>query len=127
MTHKLPTRLSDGAPLEATNWRLEMVAAAPTFVAVAADTDEPERAERAMAPGVDAGGARKGSRRAYIPEAGGFIACPVIARYRLVAGDEVTGPALVEERETTTLLLPGDRAGVDAYANLIVDVGTAGR
>ncbi len=66
--------------------------------------------------------ARKGERNVYVPEAGGFVACPVYDRYRLGAGSVVVGPAIVEERETTVVLLPGDRAMVDEYANLIVDV-----
>jgi hypothetical protein len=30
---------------------------------------------------------------------------------------------VVEERETTVILLPGDSAAVDPHGNLIVDVG----
>jgi N-methylhydantoinase A/oxoprolinase/acetone carboxylase beta subunit len=48
---------------------------------------------------------------------------PVYDRYRLWAGLTVTGPAIVEERESTTVLPPGATATVDAYANLIVTVG----
>ena len=35
----------------------------------------------------------------------------------------MTGPAVIEERETTVILLPGDRAAVDRHGNLIIDVG----
>lgn len=66
---------------------------------------------------------RKGERQVYIPEAGGLTACPVHDRYRLGPGLAVRGPAIVEERETTVVLLPGDEARVDEYASLIVDIG----
>jgi N-methylhydantoinase A len=69
-----------------------------------------------------AGEARKGLRRAFIPESGGLIECPVYDRYALGPDATLEGPALVEERETTVLLLPGDRARVDEYFNLLVDV-----
>ena len=32
------------------------------------------------------------------------------------------GPAVIEERETTAVLLPGDRALVDELGNLIIHV-----
>jgi N-methylhydantoinase A/oxoprolinase/acetone carboxylase beta subunit len=33
------------------------------------------------------------------------------------------GPAIIEERESTVVLQPGDYATVDRYLNLIVEVG----
>ena len=59
-------------------------------------------------------------RRAYFPEAGGYTDCPVFDRYALAPGAEVAGPAIVEERESTTVLPPGTTATVDDYASLIV-------
>jgi len=35
----------------------------------------------------------------------------------------VTGPAVIEERETTVILLPDDQATVDRYGNLIIEIG----
>jgi N-methylhydantoinase A len=37
-------------------------------------------------------------------------------------GDTVIGPAIIEQLDSTTLLFPGDRASVDPYLNLIVDI-----
>jgi N-methylhydantoinase A/oxoprolinase/acetone carboxylase beta subunit len=45
----------------------------------------------------------------------------VINRYGLAAGDEVIGPAVIEEREATTYLGPGERAVVDASGALEVE------
>jgi N-methylhydantoinase A/oxoprolinase/acetone carboxylase beta subunit len=35
---------------------------------------------------------------------------------------EIEGPAVVEEKTSTTVLYPGQRAVVDAYLNIEVDV-----
>ena len=63
--------------------------------------------------------ARKGMRRAYFPETAGYVECPVYDRYRLAPGTVLTGPGIVEERESTTVLPPGVTATVDEYATLL--------
>jgi N-methylhydantoinase A len=98
-----------GTPLEATNWKLEIGCVVPPIEVVAP-------------PAGGAGDARKGVRPVLFPERGGFVDCPVYDRYRLGPGASLAGPAVVEERETTVILLPGDRATVDPHGNLIVDV-----
>jgi len=102
-----------GAPLEATNWKLSMVSLTPKV----------DLARHRPAGEGGASTSRKGERQVYIPEAGGLTACPVHDRYRLGPGMAVRGPAILEERETTVVLLPDDEARVDAYASLIVDIG----
>ena len=52
-----------------------------------------------------------------------FMATPTYARGALLAGNEIRGPALIEEHASTTVLLPGDRMKVDAYGNLVIAVG----
>jgi len=64
-------------------------------------------------------------RRAYFPEARGYVDTPVYDRYTLGAGMSLTGPAIVEERESTTVLPPGVTATVDAYANLLAETRPA--
>jgi N-methylhydantoinase A len=48
------------------------------------------------------------------------VDCPVYDRFRLGAGDTVAGPAILRQLDTTTVLLPGQDAGVDPFGNLIV-------
>jgi N-methylhydantoinase A/oxoprolinase/acetone carboxylase beta subunit len=48
----------------------------------------------------------------------------VFDRYALGPGLTLVGPAIVEERESTTVLPPGTLATVDDYANLIVELGS---
>src|SRR5437660_2832344 len=50
---------------------------------------------------------------------------PVYDRYELAAGTSLTGPAIVEERESTTVLPPRVTATVDEYANLIAETRPA--
>ena len=64
---------------------------------------------------------RKGTRPAYFPESGGYVDCPVYNRYALSAGAELTGPGLIEERESTCVIGVGDTARIDAHHNLIVE------
>jgi N-methylhydantoinase A len=97
-----------GARLEATNWKIEIACVAPPVV-----WSKPVR-------GV--GDARKGSRRVYFPESAGFVDCPVYDRYRLGPGTPVRGPAVIEEQETTAVLLPDDEARVDNHGNLVIHV-----
>ncbi len=66
--------------------------------------------------------ARKGTRRAYMPEDGGMSDVPVYDRYLLGAGAKFIGPAIVEERESTTVIGPRAAVTVDAEGNLVVEV-----
>jgi N-methylhydantoinase A len=54
---------------------------------------------------------------------GRFRATPTYARAALRAGNRIAGPALIEEHASTTVLLPDDRAEVDAHGNLVIAVG----
>jgi N-methylhydantoinase A len=67
--------------------------------------------------------AGKGTRRAYFGARAGTIECPVFDRYRLRAGHRFAGVALVEERETTTVVGPGGAFEVDRFGVLVIDVG----
>jgi N-methylhydantoinase A len=50
----------------------------------------------------------------------GTGATQVVSRAGLSAGDEVSGPALIEQSDTTTLLASGEVAVVDETGNLVV-------
>jgi N-methylhydantoinase A len=64
----------------------------------------------------------KGHRDSYLPEEGGFRACPIYDRYRLVPGNVVHGPAVIEERESSLVLFPGNTGQVDEHLNIMVTV-----
>ena len=58
-------------------------------------------------------------RRVYFAGAG-WKACPCIDRERLGVGAVVTGPAIVEQLDATTVVPPGQRATVDRVGNLVI-------
>jgi N-methylhydantoinase A len=71
--------------------------------------------------GPDGSAAIVGRREVWLPEAGGFVECPVYARDLLHAGNRIAGPAIVEQMDTTTVVLPGMMARVEPYLNLILE------
>jgi N-methylhydantoinase A len=99
-------------PVEVVTWKLSAIGGAPR-VALAKVATSP------------AGAALKGHRRAYFPETGGWIDCPLYDRYNLTTGLQIAGPAIIEERESTSVLPPATTATVDDYANLIATVDAA--
>ncbi len=64
--------------------------------------------------------ASKGTRPVYAE--GRFVECPTYERAALPRGVELTGPAVIEQPDTTTWLEPGTRAQVDDAGNLLVEV-----
>ncbi|MER9670839.1 hydantoinase/oxoprolinase family protein [Mesorhizobium sp. M0203] len=71
--------------------------------------------------------ALKGSRKIYFEpfnqlEKGEFQDAPIYDRAALLAGNTISGPAVVEEISATTILYPGDRLTVHVSGNMIVEV-----
>ena len=106
---RLYERLSESVPLEIINWRV-ISSSPPPLV-------------RLQATGVEQAAtstARKGSRKAYFPELGGYVDTPVYDRYGLSPGTGFDGPAIIEERESTVIVGPDCRFRIDEQLNLIV-------
>jgi N-methylhydantoinase A len=61
-----------------------------------------------------------GRRAIYLPEFGARVDSPVIDRARLGAGHRVDGPAVIEQYDATTFILPGQVARVDDFGVLVV-------
>ena len=94
--------------IEVVNWKVEVAGPEP----------EMGRGFRLVVDGA-VGAPEKGRREAYFPEAGGYVATPVYDRYALRPEMTVTGPALIEENESTCVVGVGDTVRVDAAGNLI--------
>jgi N-methylhydantoinase A len=77
--------------------------------------------EKRPLAGDDASGAIRERRDVWFAESRDFISCPVYDRERLQPGNRFVGPAIVEQMDTTTVVLPGMTASVDAYLNLILE------
>jgi N-methylhydantoinase A len=97
-------------PVQVVTFRLEASGLAPK-VELRAEPEQPSHPEAA----------RSGERQAYLPEAGGWTDCPVYDRSLLRAGFQIAGPAVVEQMDSTTLVLPGQMARVDPYRNLLLE------
>lgn len=98
-------------PAEIINWKVEAAGPAPdlgTGYSLSGSTNKAEP--------------RKGARLAYDHEADRMTEWPVYDRYALVPGATVKGPALIEERESTCVIGPGQAAQVDAHFNLVADL-----
>jgi N-methylhydantoinase A len=107
-------RLPQGVPIEALNWRVTVSGPTPQVVLT----------KRAAGDGAgSAAAAIKRTRRAYFAESNGFVETPVYDRYALTTGMTLSGPAIVEERESTAVIGPGGRARVDEGLALVVEIG----
>jgi N-methylhydantoinase A len=60
------------------------------------------------------------SRRQVHFEGKGFIDCPVYDREMLTPGRRLTGPAIVEQMDTTAVIFPDQVVECDDYGNMIV-------
>ncbi|GBC69015.1 Acetophenone carboxylase gamma subunit [archaeon HR01] len=66
--------------------------------------------------------ASKGYRRAYLPGVG-FTEVPVYEREKLPIGNTKQGPAIIEEKTSTTLVMPGDTFKIDNFGNIVIRYG----
>ncbi len=98
-----------GHEAEVVNLRVRAVGSIPkpTLMSLAAGPPNPEAA-------------LSGQRRVYDYLELAWLDCGVYDRGRLVAGNVIAGPALIEEPTTTTVVRSGQTCQVDGYGNLIV-------
>jgi 5-oxoprolinase (ATP-hydrolysing) len=101
----------EGARIEAISFRVRCVAPVPDLSVTK------------FAKGLPSAAKRKGVRRAYFES--GFRDVPVYDRYALSPGDNIAGPAIIEERESTTVISPLDSIVVDGKLNLCVTIGSS--
>ena len=98
---------AEGEPVEFVALRLSAVGVIPK-----------PQLRKARRGGNDSTDAIKQSRPVYFAEASGRVDCPIYDRYKLGSGDEIEGPAIIEEIDSTTVLHPGYQAVVDEFGNL---------
>jgi N-methylhydantoinase A len=73
----------------------------------------------------DAAPALRGTRTAWLPGGSVPVRVPVYDGERLAPGMTLAGPALVERRDTSILLPGGNRARVEPFGDLLIEVGLA--
>ncbi|WP_237213139.1 hydantoinase/oxoprolinase family protein [Falsiroseomonas oryziterrae] len=104
---RLFDRRIEGLPSEVLSWRLHATASRPEIPATLS----------ARQPGDP----RKGTREAWFPGVG-LTPTAVYDRYRLAHGITYPGPAVVEERESTTVIGPDASFTLDAQGNLVISI-----
>jgi N-methylhydantoinase A len=67
------------------------------------------------------GRARTGTRPMYDVQRRAFTDAGVYDRSALAAGERIAGPAIVNQFDSTTIVLAGQRAHVDAYGTLTIE------
>jgi len=98
-----------GVPVQGVTWRV--VASGPSpRVAL----------QKLQASATAADTAVKTTRPVYWPEHRAYVESPIYDRYRFTPGTQILGPAIVEERESTTVVPPHCTATVDEWLNLSV-------
>jgi len=116
---RLYERLSPSVPIEIISWRVISSGPKPEV-----RLQLPPGADKAALGAINRPlqATLKGKRAAYLPEVGGYSALPVYDRYRLFPGESFSGPAIVEERESTIIVGPESRFRIDEQRNLIIEL-----
>ncbi|MFI4987910.1 MAG: hydantoinase/oxoprolinase family protein [Alphaproteobacteria bacterium] len=97
-----------GEPVELVSMRVKLVGV----------LDKPTLPElEARAPALP-----QGKRRVCFAD-GTWHEAPIFRRSELASGQLLAGPAIVEQMDSTTPIHPGDRARVDRWGNLIIELG----
>ncbi len=83
----------------------------------------PPRLEARPRGDADSSGAVREARPLMLPT--GPRTVPFFDRHQLQPGHHISGPAVIVQDDTTALLLETDRADVDDYHNLLINIGDA--
>jgi N-methylhydantoinase A len=113
--HKATYGYATSAPVEIVAYRVRAVGSLP----------KPRRQELAPADS-DLARARKGERVVLHRESGGRAMFGVFDRERLLGGDVLAGPAIIEERTATTVIAAGEVARIDPIGNIVIEACGAG-
>ena len=106
------SRIENGMPIEIVSWSVSVSAVDPDVDLVAGR------------PIAGVGEAQLGHRLVYFGPKDGFLMSPVYNRYMLITGSSFVGPAVFEERESTTVIPPRSTGYIDSALNLIINLPT---
>jgi N-methylhydantoinase A len=109
---RLYGRYLDNVNLEGVTWRVWAQGLIPTIELQAGKTEDRGSLEMPL----------KGRRTVYFPEQKTFIDTNVYDRYSLNPGVRFSGPAIVEERESTVVTGPDSACRIDEFGNLIIEL-----
>lgn len=100
-----------GQYIECVIWRVVATAKMPQI-----------KAKAMTSGGKDLTAAMIGKRDAYFKDLGGFVKTPVYRGDKLVCGNKIEAPAIIEEATTTIVIFPGSKATVTKWGNYLIDV-----
>ncbi|HRL47819.1 MAG TPA: hydantoinase/oxoprolinase family protein [Propioniciclava sp.] len=103
---------SPESPIEVVTFRLEASGTTPRVELRHSEPLEQDPAQAVVA-----------HRDTCFDPAQGYRRVPVYDRTLLGAGQTIAGPAIIEQMDTTTVLLPGDTCTIDALRNLVIRIG----
>jgi N-methylhydantoinase A len=108
---RLYGRTPTGNPVEAMTWRV-----------IAQPRSSSQEIGLATTSGQSKSAATRSARAIYLPEDHAKVEVPVLSRYELLAGFETTGPCVIEERESTTIVGRNARVRVDDQLSLVIEI-----
>ncbi|HMU40268.1 MAG TPA: hydantoinase/oxoprolinase family protein [Pseudomonadota bacterium] len=102
--------VEQGTPIQLINVRVRSVGTSdiPTLPTVEFGPPDPSHA-------------RIGTRRAFVPEQSAFLPVPVFSGHKLLAGNQVSGPALVDRTDTTIYVTENYVATMDERGTAIIE------
>jgi N-methylhydantoinase A len=95
--------------IEVVDWTL-----VGTLASRSAPTNRGTRLERSVR--------RAGTRKAWFPEAAGYTDTTVLCRQALAECGRIEGPAIIEDPDSTTVILPRDVARISPTGSIIIDI-----
>jgi N-methylhydantoinase A len=104
-------RKIDDVPVETVSWRMNVSGPRPEL-----DVAWPGRtgASETIAP--------KDERPAIFPGSRQSVACRVFERGELPVGAQISGPAIIEDHESTTIVPPGGKLTIDTERMIVLDI-----
>jgi N-methylhydantoinase A len=102
-------RLLEGIAMRVLNLRVAVIGRRPKLDLVGL----------APAPGCSIAAAQRSTRRVYVD--GGIAEAPVYARLALPAGAVISGPAILEQPDTTIFVDPDLAGSIDRFGNVILE------
>lgn len=70
--------------------------------------------------GASVAGAKTGEREVYYGPKEGWRLTPIYRRSALPVGEDIAGPAIIDEMSSTTVVLASQTAAIDAFGNIII-------
>ena len=103
-----------GKDVEIISWKAEITVTDPISIDNYTFAEHQEQAD-----------AFTGVRKVYSHQDDRYVEWPVYNRYALQAGEKLSGPMLIEDRESTSVIYADDTVEVDNKLNLIASVASA--